>query len=158
MSETPNKSERKNFFIALAVISFAAVVFALIYDFSIGAFSQGGDTGKLLGHLSGGFFLPGLLFLCFGGLIFAKRQGTFDGLSYGLRYTFNIFTPMFWLNKEERSGKFQKFADYKETKREKEKSKINLSVPFLIVGAVFFLVGIVLAVITEVSFPGTTLK
>lgn len=157
MPETPNKPERKNFFIALAVISLAAVVFALIYDFSVGAFSQE-DTGKMIGHLSGGFFLPGLLFTCFGGLVFAKRQGTFDGLSYGLRYTFNVFTPIFWLNKEERSGKFQKFADYKERKREKEKSSLNLSVPFFIVGITFLIIGIVLTVITNVFFPGTTLK
>ena len=133
------------------------MVFALIYDFSVGAFSQE-DTGKMIGHLSGGFFLPGLLFTCFGGLVFAKRQGTFDGLSYGLRYTFNVFTPIFWLNKEERSGKFQKFADYKERKREKEKSSLNLSVPFFIVGITFLIIGIVLTVITNVFFPGTTLK
>lgn len=151
-----NPEEKKKFFVSFAVISAVAAAFAVIYDFSVGAFSTG-DVGKMLGHLSGGFFLPGLLFLSFGGLVFAKRHGTFDGLSFGLRYTFNIFTPMFWLNKEERSGKFQKFADYKEAQREKEKTKFNLAVPFLIVGAVFLAVGIILTVIMNLRFPGTTL-
>lgn len=156
MLEPENRQEKKVNLLTFAIVFTVALAFVFLYALHVDIFSLT-DAGMILGHLSGGLFISGLIFLCFGGLVFAKRQGTFDGISYGMRYTFNAIVPTFWLNKEERGGKFKKFGDYREAKREKEKKSLNLTIPFLSVGGLFALLGIVFTIIVNVYFPGTML-
>ena len=115
------------------------------------------DMGVILGYLSNAFTVPGVLFMGLAGLVFVKRQGGFDAVSYSARYMSCWLLPQFWLNKEERSGKLKSYRDYCEDRRRKEKERRGLSLCFLLVGAVFTALGVLCLVAMNVMFPGTVL-
>ena len=134
----------------------AASAVSLLYAYSVSIFSLR-DAGQIMGYLSNSFSVPGILLLGMSGLIFVKRQGGFDGVTYGTRYMFNWLVPQFWLNKDERRGKMQNYHDYCENKREREKKSVNPTMCFLIVGAVFTALGLLFLAIMNVWYPDTSL-
>lgn len=69
------------------------------------------DTYKIL---SDAFFVPGILFVCFGLLIFSSNEGTFDMLKYGFKWLVNTF--------KKDMPKMESFYDYRMAKHEKTKS------------------------------------
>lgn len=115
------------------------------------------DMGVLLGYLSNTFALPGVLLMGFSGLLFVKRQGGFDAVSYTARYMSCWLLPQFWLNKEERSGKLQSYRDYCESRRRREKETPDVSKCFLLVGALFTALGVLCLAAMNLMFPGTIL-
>jgi hypothetical protein len=92
-----------------------------------------------------GFFVTAILFLGIGGLTWASRMGTFDGLGYSFSLWKQRFTnhKRDWMNQES-------FADYKERMVEKKKGKkFN---HFLIIGGVTAVIAVVLFVTYTFAF------
>ena len=87
--------------------------FAALIIFTRGAFSKENikDTYKIL---SDGFFVPGILLLCFGLLVFSSNEGTFDMLAFGFKWLKNLF--------KKDMPKMGSFYDYKLARHEKSKS------------------------------------
>ncbi len=67
------------------------------------------DTYRLL---SDGFFIPGIMFLCMGILCVLSNLGSFDGISWGLKFALKTLIPFGRLKKQE------KYGDYVARKRE----------------------------------------
>ena len=77
------------------------------------------------------FTIPGVTLVCLGALSWIARQGTFDGLTYAVRFLFH------WVHRETRH---LRFYDYVEERREKRAEKEKNSFLFLLItGAVFLL-------------------
>ena len=139
------------------VITFlCAAAIAAAYAAAAGVFSMH-DAGGILGYLSNAVVVPGVLLMGLSGLNFVKRQGGFDAVSYTARYMSSWLLPQFWLNSEERSGKLKSYRDYCEDKRRREKGRRNMSLCFLLVGAVFTALGVLCLVAMNMMFPGTVL-
>lgn len=66
---------------------------------------------ELLHALCDGFFVSGVLLLCYAGLVFSLHQGTFDIFSYGISHLFN--TRWFGLSTMSEEHQKEKFADYR---------------------------------------------
>lgn len=79
------------------------------------------------------FFVPGVLLLSAGALIFASNHGTFDGLSYASRYVARMFVP--WSGKRDES-----FGEY--VRRKEEKGKIKGYGFLFLVGGIFMAVSV----------------
>ncbi|MBE6600804.1 MAG: DUF3899 domain-containing protein [Ruminococcaceae bacterium] len=60
-------------------------------------------------NLSDAFFVPAMLYICFGLLSFASNEGTLDIISYAFSFLFS------------RSGKHQRYYEYKEYKKGRRK-------------------------------------
>ncbi len=77
--------------------------------------------------LCDGFFVVGVLMACIGLLIFCSNEGTFDGLTYGVKAFINLFR---------RNGmkKYDSYYDYKAARGEKK-----TTFGFLVICGVFFI-------------------
>ena len=157
MADPENRELRRKRLKIYGITLIAASAASLLYAYSVSLFSLR-DAGQIMGYLSNSFWIPGILLLGMSGLIFVKRQGGFDGVSYGTRYMFNWLVPQFWLSKDERHGKLQSYREYCENKREREKKSTDLTLCFLIVGAVFTALGLLFLAIMNVRYPDTTLS
>lgn len=83
------------------------------------------------------FAVPGVMFMLFGVLLILAREGSFDGIGYGLRRAVEMLIPT-------RRGEYEKYADYKAKKDEKHKLDKQSGVAFMfIVGGAFFLVSLI---------------
>lgn len=142
---------------AYVITALCAAAVSAVYAAATGVYAIR-DAGVALGYMSNAFTVPGVLLMGMAGLIFVKRRGGFDGVSYSTRYFFNWLVPQFWLNKEERSGKLQGYREYCEGKRERERGRRDMSRCFLIVGAVFTALGVLCLAAMNMMFPGTVLE
>ena len=79
----------------------------------------------ILRRLSDCTFVAAVMLLGSGGLKFARNQGTFDIMSYGLKSAFQIHFPFSKMDKP-LSARQESFADYKERKRQKRKGASDL--------------------------------
>ena len=141
---------------AYVITALCAAAVSAVYAAVSGVFALG-DTGVVLGYLSNAFTVPGVLLMGMAGLIFVKRRGGFDGVSYSTRYMFNWLVPQFWLDRDERHGKLRSYRDYCEDKRERERGRSDMTRCFLTVGAVFTALGVVCFAAMKILFPGTVL-
>jgi len=57
-------------------------------------------------YLSDGFAIPGLLLTCGGLLLIISNEGTFDGISWGLRFAIKTLIPFGRHKKQESYGDF----------------------------------------------------
>lgn len=71
--------------------------------------------------LCDGFFVAAVMLLGFGGLKFARNQGTFDVMGYSLKSVFHLHFPFSKMDAP-LNDRGESFADYKERKREERKS------------------------------------
>lgn len=95
------------------------------------------DTYKAL---CDGFFVSGILMLCFGCLVFVAQEGAFDALRFMGHSLIGLF-------KTRRPGeKRETYADYKEKLAEKGKGKFFY---MIIVGAAFIAVAAVFLLLSE---------
>ena len=98
------------------------------------------ETKQIIRFLSDGFSITGIFFVSFGALCFCSAQGAF----YGVSYMFHIlFSTHNWSPKTPFKEKM-KYADYVEEKKGKAKP---VPAYILIVGAGFFLIGIIFMII-----------
>ena len=92
-----------------------------------------------------GFFSAGLLFICFGGFVWTKKQGAYDGFGY----TVNLWKDQIFNNKRDWHAK-EKYADYKERVAEKNKKKSFSE--FLLVGGVSTVIASILLIVYNFAF------
>ena len=69
----------------------------------------------IFGILSDAFFVPGVLLLGVGGLIFVSNEGIFDGFTYGIISFIDIF-------RKDKQNKYRTFFDYRQSKGERDTS------------------------------------
>lgn len=69
---------------------------------------------EVLQAVCDGFFVSGVLLICFGLLIFSSNMGTFDMISYGVRQAVRIIAP--------RKIEKKTFYDYRVEKQKKKKN------------------------------------
>ena len=93
--------------------------------------------------LSDGFVVSGLMFLAFAGMIFISSEGGLIGISFILRNVVLAFLPMCRL-------KHEVYAKYRERKMKDLKKSADHCI--LVVGLIFFLVGILFTVIWYFKF------
>ena len=86
------------------------------------------------------FFVVGMVYLCAGGVMWASRKGTFDGLGY----SFSLLKQRYTKNKRNWQNE-ESFYDYKERKAEKKKEK--RSNHLVIIGGIFVIVAAILLVV-----------
>lgn len=99
----------------------------------------------ILRRLSDCTFVSAVLLLGSGGLKFARNQGTFDIMSYGLKSALEIHFPFSKMDKP-LSARQESFADYKERKRQKRKGASDL----LWAGLVYLVLAIVFTVLYSI--------
>lgn len=103
------KPKRKSYLINLAVgLAFGILTFVLN--------SQGSD--ELLRRICDSFFVPGVLLLGYGGLVFCRNQGTFDVMTYGVKSVFHIHVPGASIG----NAREETFREYQDRKTAKRKS------------------------------------
>ena len=130
------KPERKtllrNFLISFGIASL--IVFIVIWI--KGFFTDSIATN--LGILSDAFFVSGIMFILFGGMLFVSGEGALIGIGFVLRNVVLAFVPM-------GRAKHEVYADYRERKlAERRDRKYNF---VFITGLLFLAVGIILTVI-----------
>lgn len=90
--------------------------------------------------LSDAFFLPGILMVLFGSLVWVSNEGAFDGVSYVVSNAF------YWLIPGGRLHHYERYSDYVERKRGKRVKGYS----FLFwVGAGFVIAGFVFNLLFE---------
>lgn len=94
----------KKYLITLAIGLFVAGGIA----FSKDVFNQA-ELAMVFHTLTDSFFVPGVLIMGFGALIFVSNEGVFDGLVYGVTSFLDIF-------RKEKKNRYRTFFDYKEEK------------------------------------------
>lgn len=80
--------------------------------------------------LSDGFFIPGILLVCFWGLLMVSQEGSFDILAYSIKKVIQVTFKGY-------SDLPRSYTDYKAMKHDKEN---HLFINLLVVGAVFVIV------------------
>ena len=138
----PNVVEGKNrWWLKYLITATVLSVFTVLVAWSQGAFSIT-DTQALLGALSTAFFVPGVLALGFGLLVFCSNGGAFDMVSYGFQSLFRLY------KKDPRDHKYGGYYEYREARKQKKRTFWYL----VIVGAVFVLVGGILLICFNYAF------
>ncbi len=89
------------------------------------------DKQKIIGALSDGFAIPGVLFIAFGALMWLANLGSFNGIGYVMKHLFMMLIP---LSKK----KHETYAQYLETRK-----KVNGFGFLFVIGGVFLLAGII---------------
>ena len=126
-------SEYREYFIT-AAIGFAVTVWICI---SKGIFVVGSLTGVVT-ILSDAFFIPGVLCLCLGLILYATNEGLFNAMAYGMKILGRSLTG--------RKGEKiidEEFHEY-HSRLSQKKSKVK---HFLIVGAVNVVISIIFVIV-----------
>ena len=76
------------------------------------------DSDILIRRLCDSFFVPGVLLLGYGGLVYCRNQGTFDVLTYGVKSAFHTHVPGASIG----NAREESFNDYQARKTAKRKS------------------------------------
>lgn len=106
------------------------------------------DAASIVKCFSDGFFLSGFLLLCVWALVFVKRRGAFDALSYAGTYCLHSLIPDFGLrNKMNQRRTPTGYYDYCKERREKEKEKGKSMTAALIVGGGYLSIAIIITVV-----------
>lgn len=100
------------------------------------------SRGKTVIHaLCDGFFVSGILLLCYAGLIFSTHQGTFDIFAFGISHLFKVRWPGFSTMSEEHEK--ETFADYRIRVSAKRKYPFGTLIAagiFAVIAAILFAV------------------
>lgn len=106
-------------------------------------FEQGTSAGNWIRFLCDGFFVAGILMICFGGMVWISQAGGFHAITY----LFYSVRYMFTANK----NRFEKRKNYYEYKVEKEaKASVkdqHLHYDMLIIGGIGFAVSLVFLIL-----------
>jgi len=105
------------------------------------------SRGKGVLHaLCDGFFVAGILLLCYAGLVFSTHQGTFDIFGYGISHLFKIRWPGFSTMSEEHEK--EKFADYRMRVSAKRKYPFGILIAagfYAVIAVIIFIIYLVAA-------------
>lgn len=114
------------------ITSSIGLVVAILIVLSKDIFSQSEAT-KVYHILCDAFFVPGVCISCFGLLVFASNEGTFDMIVYGTKKFFSLF------KKDLTKEKYKTFYEYKDAQRE---TKISFAY-LLFVGLAFIAISMI---------------
>ncbi len=131
---------KKQKIIANIVVSVIGLLIAYSMCSSSDAFSQ--SKSEMMKILSNAFFVPGVLFVGVGSIIFVSNVGYFNLFDFGFKQLFNQFGP-----KEKRKAFREKYPDYYTYNKEKQKERAQYT--FILFPGIFF---ILLAVLFTVLF------
>ncbi len=129
------------------------ILFALIAEIAIiiavcaiqGVFSKSLPKQELIRFICDGFFVAGVVYVGFGGLVLASGKGVFDGIGYSVSTWFRSFTG----NKRD-WRRTETYYDYVERKAEKKKGrKVN---QFFIFGGITLIVAVILYLVYKFAF------
>lgn len=98
----------RKYLITFAVGSVIALLVLYIKD----VFSMT-EVAEILHALCDAFFVPGVLLVCSGLMVFSSNEGTFDMLVYGM----DSFIDMF---RKKSTKKYSTFYDYRESRKDKK--------------------------------------
>ncbi len=85
------------------------------------------DLSKIFHILTDSFFVPAVLIMGFGGLVFVSNEGAFDGITYAVTSFMDIF-------RKNKKNKYHTYYDYKESKGNR-----NTSFWFLLICGLVFM-------------------
>ena len=106
------------------------------------------DLAQKFRALADAFCVPGVILMCFSGLIWVSSDGFFDGLGYAFSRVGGMFIPAY-------KAKHETFLDYKQKKHDKRAEKNSGSLWFVFfVGLGFFLVSLVFTLLYNLNFAG----
>ncbi len=108
--EKENKDAWKKYLACFGV----AIVISFLVIWIRGFFTEDVKTNMYV--LCDAFFVSGIMFLMFSGLMFASGEGAFLGIGYALKRAVRVFVPV--INRKEET-----YAEYRERKTGKEKKK-----------------------------------
>ena len=117
------------------IISSISLLIALCVLFVQNSFEHSGTL--LLSELSNAFFVPGVLTLGVGVLIWCSNEGALDMLSYGIKKLFDLF------KRDLTKVKYRTFYEYKNAQKEK---RYSFSA-YIIVGAVMIVISAIFLII-----------
>lgn len=118
------------------ITALVGLVVALLILFCKGTFNKTAVL-PVLADLSDAFFVPGVLLLGVGTLLFASNGGAFDMLAFGIMKLFDLF------KRDLTKVKYRTFYDYRQAQKEKKRSFAYL----LIVGAAMVVVAAVFLIV-----------
>ena len=109
-------------------------------------FSSAATLAEKYRILSDAFSIPGILLMCFFGLIWVSSDGFFDGLGYTFSRIGGMFVPGM-------RAKHETYFDYKMRKRDKREERENGGFGFLFfVGLAFVLISVVFVILFETVY------
>jgi hypothetical protein len=73
------------------------------------------ELSKIFHILTDSFFVPAVLIMGFGGLVFVSNEGAFDGLTYAVTSFVDIF-------RKEKKNQYHTYYDYKQSKGNRDHS------------------------------------
>ncbi len=107
--------------------------------------SAEGDLQQRYRILADAFCVPGVILMCFSGIMWVASDGFFDSLGYAFSRVGGMFIPAFKI-------KHETFFDYKQRKSEKRAEKESGSFWYLFfVGLGFVLVSAIFTVLYEMN-------
>lgn len=133
-SESDTKGRRWLPYLITAVVLAALT---LLFAWAEGGYKQG-PTWLIMSYWGSSIAISGILGISFGVVVWASNGGAFDIFAYGGR----TFVRMFF-KKDVLDHKYPTYYDYRESRKKKKRNFWFVS----IVGAVYFIVGVVLLII-----------
>ena len=130
------KPERKSLLIKYSVSFAIASLIAFIVIAIKGFFTDSISVNIQI--LSDAFFVSGLLFTLFAGMLFVSGEGALIGIGFVLRNVVLAFVPM-------GRKKHEVYADYRERKLNEARERQYSSV--LTVGLLFLAIGVILTIV-----------
>lgn len=112
-------------------------------------FIKGADTGYSLQLASDATFIPGAVILLFVALMAIGRYGTFDLMQYGMIKFWHYVRPNRRKKDEPdaKKGAFGTPHDYIEYKTERRKQRPTYYLPYLVVGGILLILGIIFGLV-----------
>lgn len=130
--------QRRRYTIAILV----GAVMALAVLLARGTFTQT-EGRTILKDVSDAFFVPGVLIICLGALLFVGENGIFDMLNFGVKKVVSLVR-----NEKYRAELPRTYYEYTEQQREKTRSAYGY---LFIVGAVFLLAAVIFVILHETA-------
>lgn len=130
------KRSAKKFLIAFAIgLAISVAVFAIRGGFDYA------ETVLVLQAFCDAFFVPGILLMGFGALLFCADDGVFDMMNYGVMKVINLTR-----SKKRRDAFPKTFYDYRQMKDEKRKGGFGY---LFLVGGVFMALAVLFLILSE---------
>lgn len=133
--------------VVLYIVAFAVAIGMLLLICGLrGLLTEDVSPRETIVILCDAFFVPGIIFICFGALGWASDKGAFDGLGYSVSSLFNLHKPvgrgLDWKEKES----YQEYIERKHAARSNAKSSTFL----FVIGGMFVLISLVFLIINSV--------
>ena len=101
-------------------------------------FANSQGLENLYGRLCDSCFVPGVLLVCYGGLVFCRNRGAFDTLSYGVSSVFRNHVPGASIG-DARQEDFTTWRDRKSAKRKSPAGSLLAGITFLVPAVIFLI-------------------